>query len=59
MSLTPKAKALFDLLADTGTAPARGNAAQELIRAGLATKGKRGLKITPAGEFAAEQERAA
>lgn len=58
--MSPEAQALLDQLASTGTAPAKArNAVAELVGAGLATKGKRGLVITPAGEFAAQAAGAA
>jgi len=53
--MSPEAKKLLDQLATTGTAPQKAKAAaSELIAAGFASKGKRGLVITAAGELAAQ-----
>jgi len=47
------ARDLLAVLARDGKAPVRSKGAIELIAAGLATKGRRGLALTPAGAFAA------
>lgn len=49
------ARDLLKQLAETGRAPAKKRlAANDLIERGLATKGKTGLTLTKAGEFAAK-----
>ncbi|WP_169306221.1 hypothetical protein [Paracoccus hibiscisoli] len=58
--MSPEAKKLLDQLASTGSAPAKAkNPVAELVSAGFATRGKRGLVITAAGEFAAQSGGAA